>query len=105
MFLFIQVNMGLALSMHRFDFYRYHLLARNVAILSGEIDLLREKFCELPGTMLDKLKSLHSEVFSVKVNWGRLVVFLQFANQLGLTEEEWELLFQFPIPTLTRIQE
>ena len=55
--------------------------------------------------MLDKLKSLHSEVFSVKVNWGRLVVFIKFANQLGLTEEEWELLFQFLIPTLTRIQE
>ena len=61
---------------------------------SSEISSLREKFCELPGSMLDKLKALHSEVFS-KINWGRLVVFLNFVETLGLTEEEWEQLFDF----------
>ena len=54
--------------------------------------------------MLDKLKALHSEVFS-KVNWGRLVVFLSFAETLGLTKEEWEQLFDFLVPTLSQIRE
>ena len=54
--------------------------------------------------MLDKLKALHSEVFS-EINWGRLVVFLNFVETLGLTEEEWEQLFHFLVPTLSQIQE
>ena len=49
------------------------------------------------------MKDLHSDVFS-KVNWELLVAFLN-ADQLGLTEEERELLFHFLVPTLTQIQE
>ena len=94
--------MGLTLSMLRIDFYWYRLIARNVP--SSEISSLREKFCELPGSMLDKLKALHSEVFS-KINWGRLVVFLHFVETLGLTDEEWEQLFDFLVPTLSQIRE
>ena len=30
-------------------------------------------------------------------------MFLSFAEQLGLTEEEWELLFHFLVATLTQI--
>ena len=71
---------------------------------SSEISSLREKFCELPGSLLDKLKALHSEVFS-NINWGRLVVFLNFVETLGLTDEEWEQLFDFLVPTLSQIQE
>ena len=103
-FVCIRVNMGLTLSMLRIDFFRYRLKARNLIIPSNEISSLREKFCELPGSMLDKLKALQSEVFS-KVNWGRLVVFLGFAETLGLTEEEWEQLFDFLVPTLSQIRE
>ena len=72
--------------MLRIDFYWYRLIARNMS--SSEIASLREKFCELAGSMLDKLKALHSEVFS-KINWGRLIVFLNFVETLGLTDEEW----------------
>ena len=61
---------------------------------SNEITTLREQFCELPGSMLDKLKRLHSEVFT-EINWGRLLVFLNFVEQLALTEKEWEQLFHF----------
>ena len=96
--------MGLTLSMLRIDFYLYRLIARNITIPSREITLLREKFCDQPGSMLDKLKLLHSEVFSV-VHWGRLVVFLNFAEKLGMNEEEWEQLFHFLVPTLSQIQE
>ena len=103
-FVSIRVNMGLTLSMLRIDFFWYRLKARNLTIPSNEITSLREKFCELPGSMLDKLKALHSEVFS-KVNWGRLVVFLSFAETLGLTKEEWEQLFDFLVPTLSQIRE
>ena len=71
---------------------------------SSEAISLREKFCELPGSMLDKLKALHSEVFS-KINWGRLVVFLNFVETLGLTDEEWDQLFDFLVPTLSQIRE
>ena len=65
----IQVNMGLTLSMLLIDFYLYHHIARNMPL--SEISSLGEKFCELPGSMLDKLKRLHSEVFT-EVHWGRL---------------------------------
>ena len=70
---------------------------------------LKENVFKLPGSNLEKLKQLHSELFS-KVNWGRLVVvlvvvFFNFADQLGLTEEEWELLFHLLVPTLTQIRQ
>ena len=76
--------------------------SQNIEVSSSEMEMLQQKFKDLPGSSLEKLKKLHSEVFS-KVNWGRLVVFLNFADQLGLTEEEWELLFNFLVPTLTQI--
>ena len=101
-FICLHVNMGLTLSVLRIKFYFYRLVARSIP--SNEITSLRAKFCELPGSMLDKLIALHSEVFS-KINWGRLVVFLNFVEQLGLTEEEWEQLFHFLVPTLSQIQE
>ena len=94
--------MGLTLSALRARFYFYRLIARNMP--SSEITSLREQFCELPGSMLDKLKYLHSEVFT-EVHWGRLLVFLNFVEQLGLTDEEWEQLFDFLVPTLSQMQE
>ena len=94
--------MGLTLSVLRIKFYGYRLIARNMP--SNEVTSLREKFCELPGLMLDKLKCLHSEVFT-EVHWGRLLVFLNFVEQLGLTDEEWEQLFDFLVPTLSQMQE
>ena len=33
------------------------------------------------------------------------MVFLNFAEQLELTEEEWEQLFDFLVPTLTQMEE
>ena len=98
----IRVNMDLTLSMLRIDFYQYRLIARNMSL--SEIFTLGEKFCELPGSMLDKLKRLHSEVFT-EVHWGRLLVFLNFVETLGLTDEEWEQLFDFLLPTLSQIRE
>ena len=94
--------MGLTLSVFRARFYFYRLIARNIP--SSDTALLSEKFFELPGSMIDKLKALHSEVFS-EINWGRLVVFLNFVETLGLTEEKWEQLFDFLVPTLSQIQE
>ena len=90
--------MGLTLSVLRIKFYGYRLIARNMP--SNELTALREQFCELPGSMLDKC--LHSEVFT-EVHWGRLLVFLNFVEQLGLTDEEWEQLFDFLVPTLTQM--
>ena len=94
--------MGLTLSMLRIKFYLLCLIARNMP--SNEITTLREQFCELSGSMLDKLKRLHSEVFT-EINWGRLLVFLNFVEQLALTEKEWEQLFHFLVPTLSQMQE
>ena len=103
-FICLHVNMALSMSLLRNDFYRYRFIAKILIEPLNEITSLREKFCELPGSMLDKLKALHSEVFS-KVNWGRLAVFLSFAETLSLTEEEWEQLFDFLVPTLCQIRE
>ena len=101
-FICLHVNMGLTLSVLRARFYFYCLIARNMP--SNEITALREQFCELPGSKLGKLKRLHSEVFT-EVHWGRLLVFLNFVEQLGLTDEEWERLFDFLVPTLSQMQE
>ena len=94
--------MGLTLSALRLRFYLHRLIARNLTIPSNEITSLREKFCELPGSMLYKLKRLHSEVFT-KFHWGRLLVFFNFVEPL--TDEEWEQVFDFLVPTLTQMQE
>ena len=102
MFVSVLVKMGLSLSLLRIDFSLYRAQAKTLKVSSSEMEMLQQKFKDLPGSSLEKLKKLHSEVFS-KVNWGRLVVFLNFADQLGLTEEEWELLFNFLVPTLTQI--
>ena len=91
----IRVNMDLTLSVLRIDFYLYRLIARNMPL--SEISSLGETLCELPRSMLDKLKRLHSEVFTL--------VFLNFVEQLGLTDEEWEQLFDFLVPTLSQIRE
>ena len=93
--------MGLTLSVLRIKFYRYRQIARNTP--SNAIRAPREQFCELPTSMLDKLKCLHSVVFT-EVNWGRLLVFLNFVEQLGPTDEEWEQLFDFLVPTLSQMQ-
>ena len=100
---FILVNMGLECSSLRSRFDRYRLVGRNITMPPSKIHLLREKFCDLPGSMLDKLKSPYSELFLEEVHWGRLLVFLHFADQVDLTEEEWVQLFDFLVPILIRI--
>ena len=95
--------MGLTLSTRRERFNTYRFLAINLSTPISEIGLLKEAFCGLPSTKLSKLKNLHFEVFT-KIHWGRLMVFLNFAEQLHLTEEEWEQLFDFLVPTLTQIE-
>ena len=103
-FVFTLVKMGLSLSLLRVKFSRYRLTAKNLTITTSEMEKLKENFFKLRGSNLEKLKQLHSELLS-KVNWGRLIVFLNFADQLGLIEEEWELLFHFLFPTLTQIRQ
>ena len=103
-FAFILVKMGLSLSLLRVKFSWYRFTAKNLTISTSAMGKLKENFFKLQGSYLEKLKQLHSELFS-KVNWGRLVVFLNFADQLGLTEEEWELLFHLLVPTLTQIRQ
>ena len=48
---------------------------------------------------MSKLKELHSEVF-LKVNLGTVLVFLKFAEDLELTEEECGQLYAVIYPTL-----
>ena len=90
--------------MLRVEFSWYRLTAKKLTISTSEMETFKENFFKLPGTNLEKLKQLHSELLS-EVNWGQSVVFLNFADQLGLTEEEWELLFHFLVPTLSQIRQ
>ena len=46
--------------------------AKTLKVSSSEMEVLQQKFKDLPGSSLQKLKELCSEVF-LKVNWGRLV--------------------------------
>ena len=64
--------MGLTHSTRRNRFKTYRFLARNLITPIGEIVLLKEAFCGLPGTKLSKLKNLHSEVFT-KIHWERFM--------------------------------
>ena len=71
------VKMRLSLSLLRVELSWCHAQAKTLKVPSSEMEGLREKFKDLQGSNLEKLKELHSEIFS-KVNWGRLVVFLNF---------------------------
>ena len=64
---------------------------------------LKKTFCDLSGSTISKLKELHSEVF-LKVNLGRLLVFLKFAEDLELTQEEWGQLYAVIYPTLSNLR-
>ena len=75
------------------------MIARDIVPPSKEITSLKKTFCDLPGSKISKLKELHSEVF-LKVNLGRLLVFLKFAEDLELTQEEWGQLYAVIYPTL-----
>ena len=78
----------------------YHrMIARDIVPPSKEITSLKKTFCDLPGSTISKLKELHSEVF-LKVNLGRLLVFLKFAKDLELTQEEWGQLYAVIYATL-----
>ena len=70
---------------------------------SKEIMSLKKTFCVLPGSTISKLKELHSEVF-LKVNLGRLLVFLKFAEDLELTQDEWGQLYAVIYPTLSNLR-
>ena len=76
MFVSVLVKMGLSLSLLRIDFLLYRAQAKTLKVSSGEMEMLQQKFKDLPGSSLERLKKLHSEVFS-KVNWGRLVIFFE----------------------------
>ena len=79
------------------------MIARAIIPLSKEIKSLKKTFCHLPGSTISKLKELHSEVF-LKVNLGRLLVFLKFAEDLELTQEEWGQLYAVIYPTLSDLR-
>ena len=68
-----------------------------------EITFLKKTFHDLPGSTISKLKELHSEVF-LKVNLDRLLVFLKFAEDLDLTQEEWGQLYAVIYPTLSNLR-
>ena len=61
MFVSVLVKMGLSL---------YRAQAKTLKVSSSEMEMLQQKFKDLRGSSLERLKKLHSEVFS-KVNWGR----------------------------------
>ena len=87
MFVSVLVKKGRSLSLLRVDSSLYRAQAKTLKVSSSEMEVLQQKFKDLPGSSLEKLRELHSEVFS-KVKWGRLVIFFNFADQLALSEEE-----------------
>ena len=91
--------MGIIQSFIRIKFNHYRMIARAIVSPSKEITSLKKTFCDLPGSTISKLKELHSELF-LKVNLGTLLVFLKFAEDLELTQEEWGQLYAVIYPTL-----
>ena len=95
--------MGIIQSLIRTKLNCYRMIARYIVPPSKEIMSLKKTFCVLPGSTISKLKELHSEVF-LKVNLGRLLVFLKFAEDLELTQEEWGQLYAVIYPTLSNLR-
>ena len=91
--------MGIIQSLIRKKLNYYRMIARYIVPPSKEIMSLKKTFCVLPGSTISKLKELHFEVF-LKVNLGRVLVFLKFAEDLELTQEEWGQLYAVIYPTL-----
>ena len=91
--------MGIIQSFIRIKFNHHRMMARAIVPPSEEITSLKKTFCDLPGSTISKLKELHSEVF-LKVNLGRPLVFLKFAEDLELTQEEWGQLYALIYATL-----
>ena len=91
--------MGIIQSFIRIKFNHHRMMARAIVSPSKEITSLKKTFCDLPGSTISKLKELHSEVF-LKVNLGRPLVFLKFAEDLELTQEEWGQLYALIYATL-----
>ena len=91
--------MGIIQSFIRIKVNHHHMIARAIVPPSKEITSLKKTFCDLSGSTISKLKELHSEVF-LKVNLGRLLVFLKFAPSgwnegayaIGVLIREWALL-------------
>ena len=79
--------MGIVQSFVRIKLNHYRMIARAIVPPSIESASLKKKFYDLPRSTIFKLKELHSEVF-LKVNLGRLLVFLKFVEDLELTEKE-----------------
>ena len=75
------------------------MIARAIVPPSKEITSLKKNILRPPRVNNFKLKELHSEVF-LKVNLGRLLVFLKFAEDLELTQEEWGQLYAVVYATL-----
>ena len=78
--------MGIIQSFIRIKLYYYRMIAKVIVPPSNEIMALKKTFCDLPGSTISKLKELNSNVF-LKVNLGRLLVFLKFAEDLELTQK------------------
>ena len=91
--------MGIIQSFIRIKFTHHRMMARAIVSPSKEITSLKKTFCDLPGSTISKLKELHSEVF-LKVNLGRPLVFLKFAEDLELTQKEWGQLYALIYATL-----
>ena len=60
----VLVKMGPSLSLLRVDFSLYRAQAKTLKVSSSEMEELKQKFKDLPGSNLEKLKELHSEAFS-----------------------------------------
>ena len=94
--------MGIIQSFIRIKFNHHRMIARAIVPPSKEITSLKKNILRPPRVNNFKLKELHSEVF-LKVNLGRLLVFLKFAEDLELTQEEWGQLYAVIHPTLRAV--
>ena len=95
--------MGIIQSFIRIKFNHYCMIARAIVPPSKGITSLKKNILRPSRVNNFKLKELHSEIF-LKVNLGRLLVFLKFAEDLELTQEERGQLYAVIYPTLSNLR-
>ena len=57
------LSLELFLSFRRVEFSLYRVQAKTLKVFSSEMEELKQKFKDLPGSNLEKFKELHSEAF------------------------------------------
>ena len=93
MLVFGTVSMGITLSVCKFRALRFIARQLNYDI-DWDVEVKKFTSCLVPGTRVFNLKFVFEQV-QTNHSTDRLLAFIRFADELKLSEEEWDELYIF----------